>query len=250
MIMSSYGSLANCYDKLTSDIDYQQWANYLHNHLEKHKIPGKILLDLACGTGSLTFSLADLGYEMIGADLSPDMLSQAMEKSYDYEGQRPIFLCQSMENLDLYGTIDACVCCLDSINYVTDPKTLQKAFEKISLFMMPGGLFIFDIKTPFAFQNQDGQFSLDETEDIFCVWRTETEGDFSQHVIDLFQRDGDLWRREEEIHQQRIYHPDLLTEFLEQAGFSSIQQFGNLSQEPPSPQEERIFFLARKLPLE
>lgn len=247
--MSSYGSLANCYDKLTTDVNYKEWANYLHNHLQKHPIPGKILLDLACGTGSLTFALADLGYEMIGADLSPDMLSQAMEKSYDYVGQRPIFLCQSMDELDLYGTIDGCVCCLDSINYIIEPETLKKAFEKVSLFLMPKGLFIFDIKTPYALQKQNGFLSLDETEDVYCVWRTETQGDIAQHFLDIFQKEGDLWSREEEHHHQRLYQPDMLVEFLEKAGFSNIRQLGNLSQDSPTPKEERIFFLAEKLPL-
>ncbi len=248
--MSSYGSLAQCYDKLTSDVDYVTWAKYLHQHLQNHPMNGKILLDLACGTGSLTFALADLGYEMIGADQSPDMLSQAMEKSYEYEGQRPIFLCQAMENLDLYGTIDACVCCLDSINYVTEPQTLLQAFQKVSLFLMPKGLFIFDIKTPYAFQKQDGQMSLDETDDTYCVWRTETKGDFAQHFMDLFQKEGDVWHKDEEIHRQRLYQPQELEQFLQQVGFGHIRQLGNLSQTPPSETEERIFFLAEKLPLE
>lgn len=100
-------------------------------------------MDLACGTGSLTRELAQRGYEMIGVDLSPEMLAEAAEKNQDVDGIPPIFLCQSMDKLNLYGTIDACVCCLDSVNYVTDPKKLQKAFERVYLFLMPGrGVFV------------------------------------------------------------------------------------------------------------
>lgn len=244
--MNSYHALANCYDQLTTDINYKEWADYLHKHLKNHNIPGNIVLDLACGTGSISLELAKLGYEMIAVDLSPDMLSQAMEKFEDFSGERPIFLCQSMDKLDLFGTIDACVSCLDSINYVTDIQILQKAFQRVSLFLMPDGVFIFDIKSPSAFQAQNGQFSLDETEDIFCVWRTELQDDMAQHFLDIFQKEGNLWRRDQEIHKQRLYSVKILKEMLEKAGFPSVECFASHSFEKPSPQEERIFFVCKK----
>lgn len=137
--MNSYGFLAGCYDEFTTDVDYAAWAEYIQRHFERAGLPGSTVLDLACGTGSLTRELSLRGYEMIGVDLSPDMLAQAAEKNRDAEGIAPIFLCQSMDQLDLYGTIDACVCCLDSINYVTDPKKLRRAFQRVHLFLMPGG---------------------------------------------------------------------------------------------------------------
>lgn len=244
--MSSYEMLASCYDKLTQDVEYEEWAKYLGQHLENPPIPGKIVLDLACGTGSLTFALAEMGYEMIGADMSEDMLAQAMEKSYEFQGQRPMFLCQSMETLDLYGTIDGCVCCLDSVNYVTEPQVLQKALERVFLFLAPGGKFLFDIKSPYAFSQQDGQFSLDESEDFYCVWRTESQDSLSQHVIDLFQKKGELWQRDQEIHSQRIYDRETMEGYLRECGFCNVQVFGNLTFSPPSPQEERLFFSAEK----
>ena len=128
--MSSYDFLAGCYDRLTYDVDYAAWADYIESHFRKKGIPGKTVLDLACGTGSLTYELAQRGYEMIGVDLSPEMLSEAMEKDMGGDHIPPMFLCQSMDKLDLYGTIDACVCCLDSANYVTDKRKLQKAFQR------------------------------------------------------------------------------------------------------------------------
>lgn len=244
---TSYGSLANFYDQLTCDVDYVAWADYLNEHLKKEDIPGNIVLDLACGTGSLTFALADLGYEMIGVDLSPDMLSQAMEKSYDYTGKKPLFLCQSMEHLDLFGTIDACVSCLDSINYVVDEDILRRAMERVFLFLMDGGIFLFDVKTPKFFSSQDGQLSLDEKDDVYCVWKTEmTDHQMCTHYMDLFQKQGKYWLREEEVHHQRVYSFGCLEKMLLEVGFSQVERFGNLSFQSGTEEEERVFFLAKK----
>lgn len=250
--MNSYSFLAGSYDKLTYDVGYADWADYIEKHFNKRGIPGKTVLDLACGTGSLTLELANRGYEMIGVDLSPDMLSEASEKAAETEGIPPIFLCQSMEKLDLYGTIDACVCCLDSVNYVTDPQKLKKAFERVHLFLMPGGLFIFDINTIEKLQGLDGQVFLDETEDTYCVWRAEFEKrrKICSYFMDIFQLDEEtgLWERGEELHEERAYTVEELTSFLEGAGFTEIHTYGNLKMRSPVPGEDRIFFVARKDP--
>lgn len=250
--MSSYGFLAGCYDQFTSDVSYAHWADFIEAQFRRRGLPGNTVLDLACGTGSLTWELARRGYEMIGVDHSPDMLAQAAEKDPQGTEIPPIFLCQPMEQLDLYGTIDACVCCLDSVNYVTDPKKLQRAFVRVHLFLMPGGLFLFDINTPDKLAGLDGQVFLDETEDAYCVWRAEysTRSKICSYFMDLFQLDPatGLWRRGEELHQERAYSPQELTALLQQAGFSEIRQFGNLKLRPPRPGEDRIFFVARKEP--
>lgn len=216
---------------------------------KKNAFAGSIILDLACGTGSLTWELARRGYEMIGADRSPDMLAQAAAKDPEGCGTAPIFLCQPMEQLDLYGTIDACVCCLDSVNYVTDPKKLQRAFERVHLFLMPGGLFLFDVNTPEKLQALDGQVFLDETEDAYCVWRAEysPRSRICSYFMDIFRQEaGELWRRGEELHQERAYTVAELTEYLRRAGFVDIKTFGNLKMRPPKPDEDRIFFTARR----
>ena len=136
--MSSYESLALRYDALTADVDHEAWADYLEKHFSRSPIPIHTVLDLACGTGAMTCLLAQRGYEMIGVDLSAEMLSVATEKAQDLTGViPPMFLQQPMEELDLYGTIDACVCCLDSINYVTRPKALLRAFQRVHLFLEP-----------------------------------------------------------------------------------------------------------------
>lgn len=248
--MSSYDFLAGCYDRLTYDVDYPAWADYIEKHFQRRPLPGRTVLDLACGTGSLTRELALRGYEMIGVDLSPEMLAEAAEKNRGVGQIEPIFLCQPMEKLDLYGTIDACVCCLDSVNYVTSPQKLQRAFARVHLFLMPGGLFLFDINTAEKLEGLDGQVFLDETEDAYCVWRAEfsRRSRICSYFMDIFQLDGDsgLWRRGEELHRERAYSIPELTAMLEQAGFHDIKTYGELKLRPPVPGEGRVFFAARK----
>ena len=248
--MSSYEFLAGCYDELTYDVHYGAWADYIQRHFRRRGLPGNTVLDLACGTGSLTRELAQRGYEMIGVDLSPEMLAEAAEKNRAVEGIAPIFLCQSMDKLDLYGTIDACVCCLDSVNYVTSPQKLKKAFTRVHLFLMPGGIFLFDVNTPEKLEGLDGQVFLDETEDTYCVWRAEynRRSRVCSYFMDLFRLDEEngQWVRREELHRERAYTREELTEFLRQAGFRDIKVYGNLKMRPPAHGEERIFFVARK----
>lgn len=241
--MGSYEFLAGCYDELTYDVGYSAWADYIEAHFRKRGLPGKTVLDLACGTGSLTRELALRGYEMIGVDRSPEMLTEAAEKNRDAGEVPPIFLCQSMDKLDLYGTIDACVCCLDSVNYVTDPKQLRKAFQRVYLFLMPGGLFLFDINTPSKLQGLDGQVFLDETEDTYCVWRTEYHRGLCTYYMDLFDRRRDgAWQRELEIHRQRAYTTEELTGWLRAAGFNDIRTWGDGKLRRPTENEQRIYF--------
>ena len=248
--MNSYDFLAGCYDELTYDVNYGAFADYIERHFKRRGIPGKTVLDLACGTGSLTCELARRGYEMIGVDLSPEMLAEAADKNRDVDGIPPLFLCQPMEKLDLYGTIDACVCCLDSVNYVTDPKKLRRAFQRVHLFMMPGGLFIFDVNSPEKLEGLDGQVFLDETEDAYCVWRAEfsKRSRICSYFMDIFRLDEEsgLWARGEELHEERSYTVEELTDFLREAGFSDIKVYGNLKLRAPKPGEDRLFFVARK----
>lgn len=247
--MSSYEFLADSYDELTTDVRYLAWADYLEKHFAKVSIPVHTVLDLACGTGSLTAELALRGYEMIGVDKSAEMLAVAAEKCRDLPGETPIFLNQSMEKLDLYGTIDACVCCLDSVNYVTRPAALKRAFSRIHLFLIPGGLFVFDVKTPEALENADGEVFLDETEDTYCVWRA----DYSHrrriltYGMDIFRaREDGTWDRGEEVHEEYAYTLEELEEYLRDAGFVDVRRWGNLKLRAPRSGEERVFFTARK----
>ncbi len=246
--MSSYGPLAGRYDALTTDVGYEVWADYAQKHFRRARLPVHTVLDLACGTGSLTCLLAERGYEMIGVDQSADMLAVAAEKGGAVQGEKPIFLQQAMQELDLYGTIDACVCCLDSVNYVTRPADLRRAFGRVHLFLMPGGVFLFDINTSDKLKSMDGQMFMDETDDTYCIWRAEysPRRRICTYGMDLFLKEGALWRREEEVHEEYAYEPEELVGYLYEAGFRDVKQYGELKLRSPKPGEGRIFFAARK----
>lgn len=247
--MASYEFLAGSYDALTGDVGYPRWCDYIERHFARLKRPVRTVLDLACGTGSLTRELAWRGYDVTGVDLSPDMLALAEEKCRDLD-DRPRFFCQGMEALRLPGPVDACVCCLDSVNYVLRPEKLRRAFRRVHDGLNPGGLFLFDADTPEKLAAMDGQVFLDETEDEFCVWR----GEYSPRTrvcsfwMDIFRREGEAWRRGEELHREYAYTPEELEESLRAAGFIQIRQYGELKLRPPAPGEQRIFFAARKAP--
>ena len=159
--MSAYEALAGVYDALTEDVGYERRADYIEKLFQKSRIPVRTVLDLACGTGGMTSALTERGYELIGVD---------REKAADLTGIPPTLICQSMPSLDLYGTVDAAICCLDSINYLTNPKDVQRTLQRLHLFIAPGGMLIFDILSPAHLQGLDGQVFLDEKEDVYCVW--------------------------------------------------------------------------------
>ncbi len=245
----TYGFLAQSYDALTRDVNYCKLADYLERQFQKAKCSVHTVLDLACGTGALTWLLADRGYEMIGVDLSEEMLAQGREKGGEHPNATPpLFLHQSMDQLDLYGNIDACVCCLDSVNYVTRPAILGRAFQRVHLFLTPGGVFVFDVRTPEALRQADGQVYLDEDENTFCVWR----GSFSEkrrvctYNMDIFRKNGGSWIRGQEEHREFAYTLEELTALLRAAGFSSILCYGGASGRKPKAGDDRVYFVARK----
>lgn len=246
----AYEFLAGCYDTFTADVHYARWADYLEKHFARSRLPIRTVLDLACGTGSLTRVLAERGYEMIGADLSQEMLAQAAEKCRGAGPIEPIFLHQAMEELDLYGTIDACVCCLDSINYVTSPKKLARAFRRVHTFLMPGGLFLFDINTPQKLRGLDGQMFLDESEDAYCVWRARLVGAPGASAPMEWTSSG--WSPAGCGAAGRRFTRSTPTNRRSWRSCSGrpvsrqIRQYGELRFRAPREGEQRIFFAARK----
>ena len=227
--MSCYEALAASYDGLTRDIPYEKYLRFFKTLLRRHGVTATTVLDLACGTGSLSVLLAKHGYRVLGVDRSEEMLTVAAEKAME--------------------PVDACVCALDSINYVTKPQDVQKAFRRVYESLRPGGLFVFDINTPYKLEGLDGQVFLDETEDSYCVWRAvyDKRHSLCRYGMDLFQRlEDETWERSFEEHVERAYTPEELSDWLADAGFAQIEQFGNLRLEAPENTELRIFFAAKK----
>ena len=245
--MSAYEALAGVYDRLTEDVGYERRADYLEKLFKKSRIPVRTVLDLACGTGSITALLMERGYEMIAADASPDMLAAAREKTEGKPGIAPVYLCQSMPELDLYGTVDAAVCCLDSLNYLTSPKEVQRTFQRLRLFIAPGGLLAFDVLTPSGLRELDGQVFLDEREDVYCVWRADFEkrSGICTYGMDIFtQRPDGAWDRDVEEHRERAYEADQLRAWLLEAGFTHIRTYGDCRMSAPREGARRICFTA------
>lgn len=242
--MSCYEELAASYDSLTEDVEYRRRASFLQKLLGKSRIPVHTVLDLACGTGTMTCLLAEAGYEMIGVDQSEDMLAEAAGKQVSPGKIPPIYLQQSMETLDLYGTVEAAVCCLDSLNYLTDVRALRRTLQRLYLFVAPGGVFLFDINTPEKLRGLDGQVFLDEGDDVYCVWRTEfnKRSRICTYGMDIFQREGALWRRSQEEHYEKAWEVEELTGFLREAGFGHIRTYGDCVLRAPREQEQRIYF--------
>ena len=241
--MSCYEALAGSYDALTEDVGYGKRLDFIEKLLCRSRIPVKLVLDLACGTGTMSWLLTQRGYEVIGVDGSEDMLAAAISKGGETQGVPPVFLHQSMPRLDLYGTVDAAICCLDSLNYLTSPSDVQRTFQRLHLFIAPGGELIFDVNTLDKFQSLDGQVFLDETEESYCVWRTEFRRSICSYWVDLFRKGTDgRYRRDTELHRQRYYAPEELAGWLREAGFGNIRVYGDCRLRRPKDGEQRIYF--------
>ena len=241
--MSAYESLAACYDELTYDIPYEKTLTFFERLCAREHVQPHSVLDLACGTGSLSLLLARRGYRVIGADLSSDMLAEAEQKAQALPENRPFFICQPMQRLRLAEPVDAVICALDSLNYVTKPADCRKTFRRVYDALTPGGLFVFDINTPAKLRGLDGQVFLDETDDTYCVWRTEYCRGLCTYYMDLFTlaEDGS-WDRSFELHRQRGYSVEQLTQWLEEAGFTEIRTWGDGKLRRPVPGEDRVYF--------
>lgn len=249
--MSGYGIFARYYDSLTANIDYQARAAYFKSLLDRHgdKTGGKLLLDLGCGTGSLTLELARLGFEMIGADASPEMLSIASAKEHS---GNILWICQPMWALRLHAPVDGIVCALDSINHVTELAKLQKTFALAAKYLHPGGLFVFDANSLYKHEQvlADNTF-LYETEQVYCVWQNAYDAPKKQTAItlDFFeeQEDGAYLRYTEQF-SERAYTPAELDDALGGAGLTTLAVYEGDTTGPVGETTQRLVYVTQKPP--
>lgn len=248
--MTQYSALAAVYDKLNGGIDYVRWADYIEAVFDKC-LPARpeLVLDLACGTGAMTIELARRGYDMTGIDASPDMLSEAQRKSSEIGNI--LYLCQDMTSFELYGTVGAIVCCLDGINYLTDTESLRRCFSLARNYLDPGGLFIFDVNTPFKFENIFGSstYVYDE-KDVYCVWRNyyNDKKGICRFALDIFERCGDgRWRRRYETQTEKCWSRRTLEKTLTETGFETVLFTGGYDFNPPAPDAQRWHIAAKAI---
>lgn len=242
--MRAYGALAASYDALMADGAYRRRAAFLARRLRRSPIPVETVLDLGCGTGTMACLLAERGYSVIAADGSEDMLAQAAAKAAGLE-RPPLFLHQPMPRLRLARPADAAISTLDSLNYLTAERDLLETFRRVRRWLKPGGLFLFDVNTPWKLRRMDGQLYMDETEESVCVWRTffSEKRRVCAYQVDLFRlRPDGAWDRSFEEHRERAWSEEELRRCLGAAGFSSVRLTGDLTDKPPGPEEDRWQF--------
>lgn len=248
MMEQSYTAVAALYDRLNGSEIYERFASRICTLLRQKGIQDGLVLELACGTGTLARAMSLAGYEMICCDSSVEMLTVAREKCQDLPVP-PVFICQDMRELDLYGTVRAAVCCLDSLNYLPDMESLRATVEGVSLFMEPGGIFIFDVKSREMFRQMAGQSSVYEDDDCYCAWQYGFDGrsGCGDHVVDLFFRQEDgSYVRQQEVHQQRAFSRTQIERVLEEADLDLEGVYQDLSPRRATAEQGRLLFVARK----
>lgn len=250
--MSNYSIFAKYYDILTQNISYKERAEYFDRLIEKHGGTKNILLDLACGTGSLSEEMSRLGYDVIGVDSSVEMLNIAMDKKLE-SGLNIQYICQDMTELDLFGAVDTAICALDSLNHLPDINSIRRTIQKLSLFCDPDGLFIFDVNTPYKHKNILGENTfIYETEDVYCIWQNmydNTDGDNRVDIsLDFFERNKNgLYKKYEEDFSEIAFDTCVIDDILHEAGFGEIVHYNYDTFDEPEADSEKIVFVAKKL---
>ena len=253
--MEQYTDFAEVYDLFMDNVPYDEWCGYIDALLRDYGIkPGlntevPLVCELGCGTGSITRRLRDKGYDMIGIDASGRMLQKAMEQ--EKKGDDSIlYLCQDMREFELYGTVAAVVSVCDSLNYLTGDGELADVFGLVNNYLEPGGLFVFDMKTPYYYSRMLGESTICENRDEGSfIWENyyDPESRINEFDMTVYIRDGknDRYRRFEETHYQRSYTLTEIRKALKKAGLELLDVFEAFTRKTPSKQAERVYFIAR-----
>ncbi len=246
--MSGYNLFSEYYDILTEDVDYKGRTEYLCGLFKRFGAEPTLLLDLACGTGGFSFRFLEKGIDVIGVDPSEEMLAVARKKA-EQSGLSPLFLCQSGQTLDLFGTVDGAVCCLDSLNHIVDEADLLETLRRVSLFLEKDKLFIFDVNTPYKHKNILGDNAfVRESEDMFFVWQNSTDDTgLTDIYLDFFIKEGDGYIRESEDFAERAYSDEKLRELLSKAGLKVEAVFGDMTESAPEEDSQRNIYVTRKV---
>lgn len=248
--MSGYGNFAHYYDILTGNISYKDRAAYFDMLIKKHGGKKNLLLDLACGTGSLSEEMCRLGYDVIAVDGSEEMLNEALDKKFD-SGLNIQYLCQDMTKLDMFGTIDVTICALDSLNHLPDLDAIKQTINRVSLFCEPGGLFIFDVNTPYKHKNVLGNNTfIYDMEDVYCVWQnTYTEEDNRVEMwLDFFEKqENGSYERYDESFSEIAFDDAVIEKIVAGSGMEIVGKYDYDTTEPTKADSEKIVYVAHKI---
>ena len=247
-----YDLLAPFYDEFNGDINYSEWADFIEKIIKKDYTSGspELILDLGCGTGSMTLELASRGYDMTGVDYSTEMLDIAKKRAYKdgFDG-KILWLCQDMREFELYGTVDVTVCCLDGINHLTSPKDLDKCLKLVHNYLIPDGLFIFDVNGRYKFESVYGDETYCmERDNALCVWQNyyNEKTRLCDFYITLFQECEDgKYQRYDETQRERMYTLRSLKRALAENSFEFLGAYSDFEFSEASDENDRIYVVAR-----
>ena len=247
--MDAYTGFAAVYDIFMDNIPYEEWCGYLHGLLKEYGVEEGLLLDLGCGTGTLTRLLADRGYDMIGVDLSDEMLEIAMEQESE-EPRGILYLLQDMREFELYGTVRAIVSICDSMNYLMEYEDLVQVLRLVNNYLDPGGVFIFDLNTIYKYRDTMGETTIAENrEEGSFIWENyyDEEEMINEYDLTLFIREDDgRYQKYEETHFQRAYDLDEVKQAITEAGMEFVAMYDAFTKDAPKPDSERVYVIARE----
>lgn len=247
--MEAYGEFARVYDIFMDNVDYEDWASYLEEELKRYGICDGLVLELGCGTGTMTELLAKAGYDMIGVDNAEEMLAEAMEKREE-SGHDILYLLQDMEEFELYGTVRAVVSVCDSLNYITEEDALLHVFSLVNNYLDPKGIFIFDMNTVYKYQEMLGNTTIAENrEEGSFIWENDYDEETGMNIYGLtlfLPREDGLYEKTEEVHYQKAYSEEKIKELLKKAGMEVLAVYDAYTKNPPSSESGRLTFVARE----
>lgn len=249
MNRESYRDFARVYDLFMDNVPYDDWCAYLCRLLQEHGILQGLVLELGCGTGSMTGRLSEAGYDMIGVDKSLDMLEVAMEKQYE-NPQGILYLHQDMTSFELYGTVRAVVSVCDCLNYILEEEDLLQVFRLVNNYLDPGGLFIFDLSTEYKYKDVIGSQTIAENrEEASFIWENyyDEQSRENEYALTVFMREEeDFYRKYEEIHYQKAYDLQMIKKLLEKAGMEFVAAYDAFTKDMPKDTSERIYVIAKE----
>lgn len=247
--MDAYSDFSYVYDTFMDETPYEEWCEFLTETLQKYGVREGLLLDLGCGTGTMTELLAQKGYDMIGIDMSDQMLSVAMEKR-ELSGYPILYLQQDMREFELYGTVKAVVCVCDSVNYLLEEEDILDTFELVNNYLDPDGIFIFDFNTVYKYAEVIGDTTIAENrEDCSFIWDNfyEPEDQINEYDLTIFvKEEDDRYRKFTETHYQRGYTLETMRALVEEAGMIFVDAMDAETHGPVHEQSERIYVIARE----